>query len=123
MSLVLQIILSVFLCVLIFVLIYTAKSKAFLPIRSGEDIKISAVVFARGSAECLQQVADGFAFLRSAGKTHMDVIIADSGLNREARKMAEILIKNREEIKLCRAEDLYAVLGDGEWMNREKPYN
>lgn len=122
MSLVFQIIVSAFLCLILFALVWMAKSKVFLPIKGGEDVRISTVVFARGRAESLQQVIDGLSFIKSTGKAQMDVIIADSGLDGEAQKMTEILIKNSEEIKLCRAEELCALLGDEEWMKAERPY-
>ena len=57
MSLVFQIIVSAFLCLILFALVWMAKSKVFLPIKGGEDVRISTVVFARGRAESLQPVS------------------------------------------------------------------
>ena len=55
---------------------------------------VTALVRAEGPARELENTVDGLRWLNRSGLAHMDIIIADAGMDTEARKVAELLARD-----------------------------
>lgn len=78
----------------------------------GEDprSKVTAVVRAEGEAPGLEYTVDGLLWLLTTGAARMDILIADAGMNGDARRVAHILTGRSGRVRVCRMEELETIL-------------
>jgi len=109
----LEIILTLIISAAVIGAVWLIYGKLITPIKVGRGEKLYMVVYAQGNSPDLSRTVEGLLWLISSGRVHMDVIIADGGLDAESRKMAEILARSYSEIKLCREANLTELFGAG----------
>lgn len=107
--------LNVLLCALLAALLLAGLwllcARFLLPVRAKD---VFMVLAAQGSGETLEQQCRAWLLLKNAGILQRPLLIADLGLDTEGRCLAQVLLQLDEEITLCRAEDLPALLKTGE---------
>ena len=110
MDTVLEFIVTIFISFVIILAVWLIYGRLVTPIKGGKGEKLYLVVCARGSTPDLSHTAKSLRWLRKNGRLDTDLIIADSGMDAESRKMAEIIARDCSEIKLCDLSELEAVL-------------
>ncbi len=105
-----EFIITVLISFLVILVIWLIYGRLITPVKAGKGEKLYIVVCASGSTPDLSQTAMGVRWLVKNGRLDTDLIIADSGMDAESRKMAEIIARDCSEIKLCDLSELEAFL-------------
>lgn len=89
--------------------IWSIVGAFFLPIRSSDECRIHIILNAKGSGGGLQHQITSLDWITDAGFLEFDTVILDSGLDEEARSIAETLTR-RDNVSLCEPSDLFYML-------------
>ncbi|NLL46732.1 MAG: hypothetical protein GX250_08015 [Clostridiales bacterium] len=109
----LEIVITLIISAAVIAAVWLIYGRMVIPVRAGKGQKLYAIIHAQGAAPDLGSTVEGFLWLISSGRVHMQLIIADGGLDGESRKMAEILAREHSEISLCALADLTELIGSG----------
>lgn len=109
----LEIIITLIISAAVIAAVWLIYGRMVTPVRAGKGEELYAVIYAQGAAPDLGATAEGILWLISSGRVHMQLIIADGGLDGESRKIAEILAREHNEISLCPLADLTELMSLG----------
>lgn len=74
---------------------------------------VAALIRAEGNAPELENTVDSLRWLNRSGFTRMRIIIADTGMDPEARKIAETLAEEDGAVSVCSPEEIGEILRNG----------
>ena len=95
---------AVVLCAAIVIAVLMLKEEMMMPLHPGKDISLYFLIGAEGDAESLEQTAKGLCWMCRQSGARAEIFISDRGMTAEARKLAEILAGEDEQIKLIPLE-------------------
>ena len=107
-----QIVIAALMCAALGILFWILKGKMITPVKAYGDFRLAMVIRVSGEAPELEHTVDGLLWLCDNGTADFDIIIADSGLETDARKMTELIVKKSRRITLCSITDLPYILAD-----------
>ena len=73
--------LALLLCVAVLALVHVVRGALVMPVYSGKNVRISAVISVRGAADGLDRTVDGLMWLSKNGRMKTDIYILDLGLS------------------------------------------
>ena len=114
MELFADIVIAVVMCLALAAVIWSLKGLLLTPVRRRERADVFAVIVARGDAQGLEQAVRGLMWLQDSGRAQMGIIIADSGMDDEARRRAELLAEKNGAV-VCAAGDICDVTEEERW--------
>ena len=90
--------------------LWALTARCLLPVRAGE---VFFVLTGCGDGEALERQCRAYLLLKHAGVLRRPLLLADCGLNPAGRALAERLAHLDDDVLLCTAEALPALLGAG----------
>ena len=114
MELAADIVIAVVVCIAVAAVILSLKGLLLTPVRRRENADVFAVICARGDAQGLEQAVKGLTWLKYSGKAEIGLIIADDGMNLEARRRAELLAEKSGAV-VCAADRICEVTEEERW--------
>ncbi|SMC42032.1 hypothetical protein [Papillibacter cinnamivorans] len=90
---------------------WALAGKWILP--AGRTGGVTALVRAEGNAAELEHTVDGLRWLNRSGFAEMRILIADAGMDREARKAAEALAEEDCTVQVCGLDEIGTILRNG----------
>lgn len=69
------------------------------PVRGGKNSRIVAVIMVGGNEPELERTVKGLSWLNKSGFTELEIVIADTGMDEETRRAAEIMERNG--VRIC----------------------
>lgn len=112
MELFIDILISAAVCAVILCFISIVKLLLFVPIRESQSVRTFSIVEVRGKGAELEQTVKSLDAVKGDGK--MKIFIVDCGMDREARHIAEIIVRNKNEIVLCSRDELKNLIAETE---------
>ena len=109
MTLVTEIAFAVLVIIAVTSLIWAVQNALLLPVKCGKNTKLWMLIDVRGDGAALEQTVKGLSWLNYNGKTKMQLVILDSGLDEEGRKAAALAARKESTI-VCTAEQIIDVL-------------
>ena len=81
-----------------------ARSILLTPLRPGQELRLTVRIDASGKAARLAETVEHLCFLRCAGALPAEIVIADEGMNEEARLAAARLAESTNGVRLWTRE-------------------
>lgn len=113
-----EIIIAVAVCAALLAVMWVTRGMLLTPVRRREGADVFAVIRVSGQAEGLEQVIDGFLWLRDSGRAEMDVIIACADLTDEAKRHVMRLAEKCSGT-ICDVKDLAEYTEDRAWRTKD----
>ena len=114
MELFADIVIAVVVCGAVAAVIWSLKGLLLTPVRRRENADVFAVIRAKDDAQGLEQAVKGLVWLKDSGKAELGLIIADDGMNFEARRRAQLLAEKSGAV-VCAAERICEVTEEERW--------
>jgi len=104
----------------LFAIIYSAWRALKRPPPKADGAELFTVIVASGDAENLERMVQGLLWLNESGEMKNRVVIADCGLETDAKKLACLLAKADGRVTVCAPGDLpMIVVEESGWTLRE----
>jgi len=107
--------LALLLCVAVLALVHVVRGALVMPVYSGKNVRISAVISVRGAADGLDRTVDGLMWLSKNGRMKTDIYILDLGLSPDGEKLAGLVAKKCPRVRIVTADGLQKTLEVSEW--------
>lgn len=106
----LEIVLAFVLSLSIILLIWALKGRLLRPVIGGKHSKVTVVVTAGADAWRLEREISGLRWLREDGILKADILIVDTGMDKETAQIANSLAQNNPSVLFCRPDEIEKII-------------